>query len=168
MWTNANECNRPIQHLRNVCLPKQGGRTVSFPISANRLEVAENVNRAHFRISWLVVKWCNEQSYLFRQSHKWAKADRAQYVWSSCGPITIVLMTLLVWLDTRCPLASGEPPFQLSIVFFIAIIIDRQSGGCNCTGVNVGKHSPFGREDWKGRKGQRDGEKEREREVGGR
>ena len=36
--------------------------------------------------------WCKEQSFSFRQSPKWVKADGAQYVLSS--PITIVVMTL--------------------------------------------------------------------------
>ena len=57
--------------------------------------VDETVNRAHFRIYLLVVKWCNEQLYSFRQIPKWVNADRAQYVPSSSGPITIVVMTLL-------------------------------------------------------------------------
>ena len=40
---------------------KPGVEKSPFQISANRLKVDENVNRAHFRIHWLVVKWCNEQ-----------------------------------------------------------------------------------------------------------
>ena len=35
---------------------KLGGQKFPFQISANRLQVDENVNRAHFRINWLVVK----------------------------------------------------------------------------------------------------------------
>ena len=63
-------------------------------ISANRLEIDENVSWAHFRIHWLVVKWCNEQLYSFRQSPKRVNADRAYFVRSPRRPITIVVMTL--------------------------------------------------------------------------
>ena len=31
-------------------------------IAAKWLEIDENINRAHSRIHWLVVKWCHEQS----------------------------------------------------------------------------------------------------------
>ena len=61
----------------------------SFEMSANQLEVVENVNRRHFRIHRLVVKWRNEQSKSFRQSPNLVKA---QCVGSS---INIVVMTLL-------------------------------------------------------------------------
>ena len=62
-----------------------------FPISANRLEVNENVNGTRFK-HWVVVKWRNEQSYSFRQSPKWAKVDRAHCVVVE----RILLMTLSV------------------------------------------------------------------------
>ena len=75
--------------------PSQCRRKVPpFKFWPTSLEVVENVSRTHFRLHWLVVKWCSEQSYSFRQSSKWVKADRAQYVWSSSGPITLVVMTL--------------------------------------------------------------------------
>ena len=32
--------------------------------------IDENVKRAQLRTHWLAVKWCNEQSYSFRKSHK--------------------------------------------------------------------------------------------------
>ena len=38
-------------------------------------------------MQWTIVR--------FHQSPKWVKADRAQYLWPSSGPITIVVMTLL-------------------------------------------------------------------------
>ena len=37
---------------------------------------------------------CHEQSYSLRQSPKWVNADRVQYVRSSSGLITIVVITL--------------------------------------------------------------------------
>ena len=40
------------------------------------------------------MKWCREQLNSFCQGHRQANADRAQYVRSARGPITIVVMTL--------------------------------------------------------------------------
>ena len=92
-WTHYRMGPSPTSNSPNRRVEK-----FRFQISANRLEVVKNVNRTHFRTHRLVVKWCNEQSTRvswFRQSHNWVKADRAQYVWSSCGRIAIVVMTLL-------------------------------------------------------------------------
>ena len=63
--------------------PKQEVEKFPFQISASRLEVDDNVNRARaqFRIPLLAVKWCS-----FRQSPKWVNADRAQYGRSSRSP----------------------------------------------------------------------------------
>ena len=41
--------------------PPLGAEKSPIQISANRLEVDQNVDRTYFRIHWLVVKWCNEQ-----------------------------------------------------------------------------------------------------------
>ena len=57
--------------------PKPGVEKSPVQISANRLEVDENVNRAYFTIHLLVVN-----------------ADGAQYVRSSSGQLTTVVMTL--------------------------------------------------------------------------
>ena len=61
-----------------------------------------------FRTNQLVIKWCNEQSYSFRQSSKWVNADRAQYVQSSSSPITIVAITSFQWHNLR-PILSFVP-----------------------------------------------------------
>ena len=63
----------PIPHPRRPPYPspKQGHRKVkksSFHILANQLQIDEDVNRSHFRILWLVVKWCNEQSTAFAKA----------------------------------------------------------------------------------------------------
>ena len=83
--------NRPIPEL---LIPQTGGRKVLLQISANWLEANKNVNRAHFKIYWLAVNWCNEQLYSFRQTTKWANADRAHNVQSPSSRITNVVMTL--------------------------------------------------------------------------
>ena len=75
-------------------VPQTGVEKSPFQISANGIEVNENVNRAHLRIPWLVVKWCNEQLYSFRQRPKWVNTDRAQYVRSLSSLIIIVVMTV--------------------------------------------------------------------------
>ena len=95
MWNSSEPMgglsNRLIPDtLRPPNLSIQGSKSPRFR--------DENVNRAHFRIYLLAVKWCSEQSYSFHQKPKWVNADRAQYVWSSSGPFTIVMMTLLIWL----------------------------------------------------------------------
>ena len=46
--------NTPDPHV-----PQTGVDKSPFQISSNRLEVDENVTRAHFRTYWLVVMWCN-------------------------------------------------------------------------------------------------------------
>ena len=54
--------------------PKPGGvEKTPFQIAANQLEVVKNVNRTHLRTHWLATKWCNEQSYSFRQSPQMSK-----------------------------------------------------------------------------------------------
>ena len=78
-----------------LVIPKQEVEKSLFHITAKRLEINENVNRADLRTHWLVVKWCHEQSYSFRQSPKRMIIDRAQYVLSSSSLITTVVMTLL-------------------------------------------------------------------------
>ena len=72
--------------------PKQGVEKSRFEVAAKRLEIEENVNIA--RVKRLALNLCLEQSYSFRQSHKRVNTDRPQYVRSSSGLITIVLMTL--------------------------------------------------------------------------
>ena len=89
--------NQPISDPDTASYPKPRVEKSSFQISANQLVVHEKVNRAHFRIHRLVVKWYSEQSYNFRQSPKWVKADWTQYAQSSSGLTTIVVMTLLDW-----------------------------------------------------------------------
>ena len=67
--------------------PQTVGRKVSLSNFSRSLGNWRQFNRAHFTIPLLVVKWCSEkQSY----NHKWVNTDRAQYVRSSSGPITIV------------------------------------------------------------------------------
>ena len=44
-------------------------------------------------IGWLWSDAMNNRA-AFTKAHKWVKAERAQYVWSSSDPITIVVMTL--------------------------------------------------------------------------
>ena len=92
---------------------KQGGRKVPLSnfrqtVKGGRLDVDESVNGTHFRIQRSVVKWCNELSYIFRQSPKWVKADRAQYVWTSSVPITIVVMTLLKQCNWHLPYCKWD------------------------------------------------------------
>ena len=60
--------NGPTLDHRGPLTAKSGVEKSPFQISTNRLEVDENVNRTPFKIHWLVVKGCNEQSYIFRQS----------------------------------------------------------------------------------------------------
>ena len=48
--------NGPITAPTSSLIPKPGVEKSPFHISANRLEVDENVNRTHFRIHRLVVK----------------------------------------------------------------------------------------------------------------
>ena len=48
--------NGPIPDPHVPITLQTGGRKVPLSIVANRLEVDENVNTAHFRIHWLVVK----------------------------------------------------------------------------------------------------------------
>ena len=93
--------NGRIPDLHTPLTSKQGIEHPPFRISAYRLEIDENVKRAYFRIHLLVVKWCNEQSYRFRQSPKWVNADRAQFVQSSSGLIAVVLMMLLLLIFSR-------------------------------------------------------------------
>ena len=50
-----------------------------------------NVSRAHFRKLWLVVKWCNEQSYIYRQSPKWVNAYQRKYATCLCWIVKFVL-----------------------------------------------------------------------------
>ena len=59
------------------------------------------MNRAHFRIHWLVMKWRSEQSNSFRQIPKWVNGDRTQHVRSSSSQITIVVMILLCLPNCR-------------------------------------------------------------------
>ena len=97
--------------------PKPGVEKSPFQISANQLEIFENVNWTHyFRIHGLVVKWCNEQSCSFHQSPKWVQTDRAQHVWSSSSPITIVVMTLLS--ISNCLAAIWKVDFTTSSLGF--------------------------------------------------
>ena len=85
--------------------------------SPNWLEVDENVTRAHFRIDCLVVKWCNKQSHSFHPSPNRVNVGRAKYVWSSSGPITIVVKTLYsyreICLLCLCQFLMGV--FMLSV-----------------------------------------------------
>ena len=58
------------------------------------------------RTLWLVLKWCNEQPYSFCRSAKWVITNRAQYVWSSSGPITTVVIALSGWGFSLCIMQS--------------------------------------------------------------
>ena len=76
--------------------PKWGSKSLPFRLSAKRLEIDENISRAHPKTHWPSVKWCHEQSCSFCQRPKWVSADRAQYVRSLSGRITIVAMAQYV------------------------------------------------------------------------
>ena len=106
----------PFPNTHLPLTPKLGVENSPFHISANRSEVDESVNRTNFSIHWLVVKWCNEQSYSFRRSPKWVKADQAQYVYSSSSPITIVVMTL-------SSLLRKSAVISLSLIFAVLHIL---------------------------------------------
>ena len=96
-------------HPRVTFYPQTGEvEKPPFQISANRLELDENVNRTHFKTHWLVVKWCNEQSYIFWQSPKWVNADWAQYMRSSSGLTINVVITLFFFLLWRCCLSLTD------------------------------------------------------------
>ena len=91
--------SRPMPSPHLPLTRRTEGRKSSFQISPpNRLEVDKDVNRAHFIIEWLVVKWWNEHFWTIVQlSPEWVKADRAQYAWSSSGPAPSPLWFDLVW-----------------------------------------------------------------------
>ena len=69
---------------------------ISFHIAAKQLEIDESINRARLVRHFLALNLCLEQSHSFHQSPKSVNADRTQYVWSSSGLITIVVMTLFL------------------------------------------------------------------------
>ena len=75
----------------------RGSKSSAFEFQQTVVGGCRRCNRTRFRMHWLVVKWCNEQSYSYRRSHKLMKADRAQFVWSSSGPITLVVMTIALY-----------------------------------------------------------------------
>ena len=54
--------NRTIPGPHVLLNPKPGTERSVFQIPTNRLKVVENINSTHFKIHWLVVKWCDEQS----------------------------------------------------------------------------------------------------------
>ena len=54
-----------------------------------------SIERAHFRIQWLVVKWCNKQSVQLSSKPKWVKTDRAQYM--SSPPFVQHLIAFCSW-----------------------------------------------------------------------
>ena len=70
-WVPPNPSNRRV-------------KKIPFRISVKRLEVNENVNRAHLKKKkhWLAANWCNEQSYT-----TFAKApnDWTQIKHNMCG-----------------------------------------------------------------------------------
>ena len=80
-----------LNHHVPLTPSNRGSKSLPFKNAAKYLEISENVNRL---LLWKHFLALNVQSYSFRQSRKWVKVDRAQYVWSSSGPITIVVMTL--------------------------------------------------------------------------
>ena len=82
---------------------KPGVENPPLQISANQLEVDENVSGAHFRIHLLLVKWCNENFHCGRNAIQLSSKPQMSEsrssticVWSSSGPITIVVMTLSI------------------------------------------------------------------------
>ena len=81
--------------------PLNGGVKKSpFQIWTNQLEVDKNVNRTHFRIRRLVVKWRNEQLYSFRQSPKLVKANRvgsSKRLDPHCGDDLATFITTKLW-----------------------------------------------------------------------
>ena len=82
--------------------PKPGGRKVPFTISANLIEIDEDVNRAHLRTHWLAIRSdALNNCTAFCQRVKWMNADRAQYVRSSSGLVIILVMTLLIYSVDR-------------------------------------------------------------------
>ena len=77
-------------------IPQTGVEKSQIQSSANLLQIFENVTRTHLRTHRLAVLWCREQSYSFRQApNEWTHADRAPYVRSLSGLITIVMMMTL-------------------------------------------------------------------------
>ena len=52
-----------------------------YQIPANQLEIDKNVNRAHLRTHWLVVKWCHKQPYSIHLSPN----KRTQIEHNMCG-----------------------------------------------------------------------------------
>ena len=84
----------PDPHRPHNCPNRRVEKSI-FQISASWLQVDENVNRSHFRIHWLVMKWCTEPSYSFPQNSKSANADREQYARSSghCGDDLVCYLT---------------------------------------------------------------------------
>ena len=58
--------NGPVPYRRpHPLAPNQWVEKYPFKISANRLKIDENVNRAHLKTHWLAVKRYNEKSYNF-------------------------------------------------------------------------------------------------------
>ena len=62
--------NGPIHDPRVFLTPKPGGRNAPFQVSAKRLEIHENVTRAHSIIHRLATESCYEQSHSFRRFPK--------------------------------------------------------------------------------------------------
>ena len=76
---------------------KSGIEKSPFLLSATRVEVDENVNRAPLRRNRLVVKWHKDKSYSFRQRPKWVKADRTETMCCHRS-VNLFLISLLLLL----------------------------------------------------------------------
>ena len=92
-WANYRKGLSPTTHPYH---PKQGVAKSPFQIATTRLEIDKHINRKHLITHLLNVRWCHDQSYNFRQSPKWVKADRAQYVRSSSGLITCYFKEMII------------------------------------------------------------------------
>ena len=78
------------------------------------------VSFEHIWEHWLVVKWCSKQSYSFRQSPNWENADWTQYVRSSSGLVTIVvMMTSSLSLKDSC---QCNCPSLTWVCWFVLIV----------------------------------------------
>ena len=129
-WANRNPLagyrmgRFPTRHGPSSPHPQTGGRRSPFQISANRLALVDNVNRAHwhFRIHWLIVIWCNQSTIV----HLWPEPQtqiehnmcrsRIPLWWWPCLKIFVVKnLTWIADVDLRgCKLSTAKWRFPKS------------------------------------------------------